>query len=364
MPETGVNLRGLRQHNRALLLAHILRAGGLSRVELAERTRLTQQAVSKIVPGLLDAGLLDEERRPATGVGKPRTLLRIRANARHALGAQLDRDSFRVVRTDLTGKIIAARGGPLVPGFTPGQAVSALADATEALLDGVDRERVLGLGVGAVGPLDHREGLIRDATNMPGWHDVPLRDLLAKRTGLSVRLDKNTNTAAFAHHWPDGGPTATAVVLVGTGIGVGLLIDGRLYRGPRTNAGEFGHTTLAYDGPRCACGRRGCVEVLHNAAKTTEEAAGLLAIGLADLVQVLDLERVVLTGRSVRAAPESYRDTVTARLRELLPLPHWQRIQVDLDEIGDDVVAFGAAAEVLAGFYGGGEITWESPGYR
>ncbi|OLZ59980.1 ROK family transcriptional regulator [Amycolatopsis keratiniphila] len=355
MPETGVNLRGLRQHNRTLLLTHILRAGGLSRVELAERTRLTQQAVSKIVPELLEAGLLDEERQPATGVGKPRTLLRVRADARHALGAQLDRDSFRVVMTDLTGKIIASRGGPLIPGFTPAEAVSALGEAAEALLDGV--EGVLGLGVGSVGPLDHHEGVVRDATNMPGWHDVPLRDLLAERTGLPVRLDKNTNAAAFAQHWPEGDQAATAVVLVGTGIGVGLLIDGRLYRGPRTNAGEFGHTTLAFDGPRCACGRRGCVEVLHNAAATTEEAAGLLAIGLADLVQVLDLERVVLTGRSVRAAPGVYRDTVAARLRELLPLPHWQRIQVDLDEMGDDVVAFGAAAEVLAGFYESGDIT-------
>ncbi|ONF62967.1 ROK family transcriptional regulator [Amycolatopsis keratiniphila] len=355
MPETGVNLRGLRQHNRTLLLTHILRAGGLSRVELAERTRLTQQAVSKIVPELLEAGLLDEERQPATGVGKPRTLLRVRADARHALGAQLDRDSFRVVMTDLTGKIIASRGGPLIPGFTPAEAVSALGEAAEALLDGVDG--VLGLGVGSVGPLDHHEGVVRDATNMPGWHDVPLRDLLAERTGLPVRLDKNTNAAAFAQHWPEGDQAATAVVLVGTGIGVGLLIDGRLYRGPRTNAGEFGHTTLAFDGPRCACGRRGCVEVLHNAAATTEEAAGLLAIGLADLVQVLDLERVVLTGRSVRAAPGVYRDTVAARLRELLPLPHWQRIQVDLDEMGDDVVAFGAAAEVLAGFYESGDIT-------
>jgi predicted NBD/HSP70 family sugar kinase len=359
MPGTGVNLRGLRQHNRALLLAHILRAGGLSRVELAERTLLTQQAVSKIVPELLEAGLLDEERQPAAGVGKPRTRLRIRADARCALGAQLDRDSFRVLRTDLTGKVIAAAGGDLNPGFTPDQAVSALATATETLLDGVPRERVLGLGVGAVGPLDHREGLVRDATNMPGWHEVPLRDLLAKRIGLAVTLDKNTNAAAFAQRWPETDQTATAVVLAGTGIGVGLLIDGRLYRGPRTNAGEFGHTTIAFDGPRCACGRRGCVEVMHNNAASTQEAAGLLGVGLADLVQVLDLERIVLAGRAVRAAPEIYRDAVTERLRQLLPLPHWQRIQVDLDEMGDDVVAFGAAAEVLAEFYAGREMTMD-----
>ncbi|WP_033291402.1 ROK family transcriptional regulator [Amycolatopsis jejuensis] len=351
MADTGVNLRGLRRHNRALLLGHILRAGGLSRVELAERSGLTQQAVSKIVSDLLPEGLLDVERQAAAGVGKPRTLLRLRAEARCALGAQLDRDSFLVLRTGLTGEVEEIVEGPLPIGFSPSTAVTAVTDGVRTLLTDVDPARVLGLGVGAVGPLDRHAGRVRDATNMPGWHDVPLRDLLARRTGLPVTLDKNTNSAAFAHAWPEENPAATAVVLVGTGIGVGLLIDGRVYRGPRTNAGEFGHTTIAYAGPRCACGRRGCVEVMHRAAGTPHDAARLLGIGLADLVQVLDLERIVLFGRTVRATPEVYRETVAEQLRDLLPVPYWQRIDVEVSDLDEEAVALGAAFEVLAGFY-------------
>ncbi|HWD04547.1 MAG TPA: ROK family transcriptional regulator [Amycolatopsis sp.] len=351
MAETGVNLRGLRRHNRALLCGHILRAGGLSRVELAERTGLTQQAVSKIVAELLETQLLDVERQASAGVGKPRTMLRIRPGARCALGAQLDRDGFLVLRTGLSGEVEAKVAAPLPAGFTPEQAVAAVAAATDELCTGLDPARVLGLGVGAVGPLDHREGRVRDATNMPGWHDVPLRALLAEHTGLPVTLDKNTNSAAVAHTWPDTPDTATAVVLVGTGIGVGLLIDGAVYRGPRTNAGEFGHTTIAYDGPRCGCGRRGCVEIMHRSATTPAEAARLLGTGLADLVQVLDLERIVLFGRTIRAAPDVYRDTVAAQLRELLPVPHWQRTEVEVSDLGEEAVALGGAFEVLARFY-------------
>ncbi|MBB4687304.1 ROK family transcriptional regulator [Amycolatopsis jiangsuensis] len=351
MTETGANLRRLRRHNRALLLGYILREGGLSRVELAQRSGLTQQAVSKIVADLLPERLLDVERQAAAGVGKPRTLLRLRPEARCALGAQLDRDGFLVLRTGLTGEVEEVVEGSLPLGFDPEQAVAALADGVRTLLAGVDPERVLGLGVGTVGPLDHHAGRLRDATNMPGWHDVPLRDLLAARTGLPVILDKNTNAAAFAHTWPEETPAATAVVLVGTGIGVGLLIDGRVYRGPRTNAGEFGHTTIAYAGPRCACGRRGCVEVLHQTAATPQDAARLLGIGLADLVQVLDLERIVLFGRTIRAAGEVYRETVSAQLHELLPVPHWQRIDVEVSDLDEEAVALGAAFEVLAGFY-------------
>ncbi|MFD8491947.1 ROK family transcriptional regulator [Amycolatopsis sp. NPDC059657] len=352
MTDTGVNLRGLRQHNRALLLTEIRRGGGLSRVELAARSGLTQQAVSKIVPELLQAGLLDEQRQPAAGVGKPRTRLAIRPEARYALGVQIDRDEVQVVLVDLLGDEVAETTAPLPAGFSPDEAIEAITDGAHRVSAGLDRAKLLGMGVGALGPLDHRTGIVHHATNMPGWRKVKLRDQLAESVGLPVIVDKDTNAAALAHQWSARAPEpATAVVLVGTGIGVGLLIDGRLYRGPRTNAGEFGHTTLAYDGPLCPCGRHGCVEVLHNLAGSQEEAAGLLGIGLADLVQVLDLERIVLAGRAVQAAPEVYAAAVAAKFEELLPLPNWQRIRLDVNTLGEDIVAVGAAAEVLDRFY-------------
>jgi predicted NBD/HSP70 family sugar kinase len=350
--ESGVNLRALRKHNRALLLTEIRRAGGLSRVELAERSGLTQQAVSKIVPELIEAGFLDEERQQAAGVGKPRTQLTIRPAARYALGVQLERDEVRVVLTDLLGLVLAENTAPLVRGFSPDEAVAAIAEGIEELAPLVDPAKLLGVGVGALGPLDHLTGVVHDATSLPGWHEVSLRGRLAARTGLPVIVDKDTNTAAFAHLWhAEQLPVATAIVLVSTGIGVGLLLDGRLYRGTRTNAGEFGHTTLAFDGPLCPCGRRGCVEILHNTAPSREEAARLLGIGLADLVQVLDLERIVLTGRAIRAAPELYVSVIEAQLEEQLPVPNWQRIAVEVSTLGEDIVAIGAAAEVLAEFY-------------
>ena len=123
----GVNLRGLRRHNRSLLLTAIRRSGGLSRVELATRSGLTQQAVSKIVPDLLAAGLVEERREPASGVGKPRTRLVIRADARAAIGVQLDRDEVRAVRTDLLGRVVEAVRRPLPPGFDPDHAVRVIA---------------------------------------------------------------------------------------------------------------------------------------------------------------------------------------------------------------------------------------------
>ena len=352
MTDTGVNLRGLRRHNRSLLLTAIRRSGGCSRIELAARSGLTPQAVSKIVPDLLDAGLVEERRERASGVGKPRTRLVIRAGARAAIGVQLDRDEVRAVRTDLLGTVVAATSAPLPPGFGPEHAVRVIAALVAELTAGVDRSVLVGVGVGGLGPLDYRTGIVLGATGLTGWDAVPLRELLARALDLPVSLDKDTNTAAFACLWRAGEDPgqASAVVLAGSGLGAGLLIDGTVYRGPGTNAGEFGHTTLAYDGVVCRCGRRGCLEILHDTAPTPREAARLLGIALADLVQLLDLERIVLAGRAVQAAPETYRREAIAQLGLL---PSRQRVQVDIDDIGPDLVALGAAAEVLAGFYAG-----------
>ena len=351
MTTAGVNLRGLRRHNRSLLLTAIRRTGGLSRIELAARSGLTQQAVSKIVPDLLDAGLVEERREPASGVGKPRTRLVIRADARAAIGVQLDRDEVRAIRTDLLGSVVETARAPLPPGFGPAQAVRVIGECVEELSDGMAQAALIGVGVGALGPLDYRTGIVLGATGLTGWDAVPLRELLTRGLRVPVVVDKDTNAAAFAHLWRANEDTvgaATAVVLVGTGLGAGLLIDGSVYRGPGTNAGEFGHTTLLHDGPLCRCGRRGCLENLHDAAPTPKEAARLLGIALADLVQLLDLERIVLAGRAVWAAPEIYRREAMAQLGLL---PTRQRVQVDVDEIGVDLVALGAAAEVLDAFY-------------
>jgi predicted NBD/HSP70 family sugar kinase len=346
----GVNLRGLRRHNRSLLLTAIRRSGGCSRIELAARSGLTPQAVSKIVPDLLDAGLVEERREPASGVGKPRTRLVIRADARAAIGVQLDRDEVRAVRTDLLGNVVETTRAPLPDGFGPAAAVRVIGDCVAELAQDVD-DLLVGVGVGALGPLDYRTGIVLGATGLTGWDAVPLRELLTRGLRAPVIVDKDTNAAAFAHWWRAGEDTAreaTAVVLVGTGLGAGLLIDGTVYRGPGTNAGEFGHTTLLHDGPLCRCGRRGCLENLHDAAPTPREAARLLGIALADLVQLLDLERIVLAGRAVWSAPEVYRREAVAQLGLL---PTRQRVQVDVDEIGADLVALGAAAEVLDAFY-------------
>ncbi|MFD0199853.1 MULTISPECIES: ROK family transcriptional regulator [Saccharothrix] len=346
------NLRFLRGYNDAVVLG-LARSGAVTRVELADRSGLTPQAVSKVVSRLIDDGLLVESGTRNVGVGKPRTLLKLVADSRLALGAQVERDELRVVLTDLAGTVLDRAVAPLPRDFDPPTFVEEL----NRLVDGLRSERLrgerlLGVGIGFVGPLDHRTGVVHYPTGLTEWHDVPLRALAEQRLGLPVVLDKDTNTAVVAEAWRRGEELRDAVlVLVGTGLGIGMLLDGRVHRGVRTNAGEYGHTTLQLDGPPCVCGRSGCIEALHNLAAAQGdlvEATDIVGVAVADLVQLLDIDHVVLAGRAVLAEPTAYLDGVRARL----PKDEWLPVDVSITPLGDDVVAAGAAMLLLSEFYG------------
>ncbi|WP_301370850.1 ROK family transcriptional regulator [Streptomyces xanthophaeus] len=358
----GVNLPALRGYNEALLLDLLRGAGpaGLGRAELAARTGLTPQAVSKITARLGADGMVVEAGRAASTGGKPVTLLRLVPDARHAVGVHLDRDELRAVRVDLAGRVVAESGGPLDFGAGPEAAVEAVVRAVARVGDPAGLP-LLGVGVAAPGPLDHRAGAMGRVTGFPSWKGFPLRAVLEGRLGLPVLLDKDTNAGAAAAAgawlraaWPDAdadadtevdtyaGPaaaTATAVTAaaaaaaaatgiaaaadaypgggshtcvylhVGTGLGAGLWLGGGVYRGARSAAGEFGHQVLLLDGPPCRCGARGCLEVLCLGAVARgdlSEAARILGEGAANLVALLDVDRVLLGGRVVEAAPEVF----------------------------------------------------------
>ncbi|WP_327414194.1 ROK family transcriptional regulator [Streptomyces sp. NBC_01233] len=376
----GVNLPALRGYNEALLLDLLRGAGpvGLGRTELAARTGLTPQAVSKITARLGADGLVAEAGRAASTGGKPRTLLRLMPDARHAVGVQLDRDELRAVRVDLAGRVVAESGGPLDFGAGPEAAVEAVVRAVARVRDPAGPP-LLGVGVAAPGPLDHRAGAMGRVTGFPSWKGFPLRGVLEGRLGLPVLLDKDTNAgaAAAAGAWlraawpaadaaadadagrdadagPDadagGGPRTCVYLHVGTGLGAGLWLAGGVYRGARSAAGEFGHQVLLLDGPMCRCGARGCVEVLCLGAVARgdlPEAARILGEGAANLVALLDVDRVLLGGRVVAAAPEVFVAGVRAVLaaRALDPA----RPVVALAGAG---VAEGAAELVLAPLFG------------
>ncbi|MPV35581.1 ROK family protein [Georgenia subflava] len=252
-------------YNQTVVLDAIRRSGGLSRVELAAATGLSAQAVTNICRRLLAAGFVQEAGTTNVGRGKPRTLLRLDADARLAVGVHVDPAVVSVGLLNLEGALLAEERVATPSALDPPRAIATITDAVDAAIAAgqADRGRILGVGVAAPGPVDLRRGVVANPPNLPQWHHVPLRKDLAATTGLPVLLDKDVTAAAVAETWwgsPGRGGTM-AVLYIGTGIGVGLVVDGKVVRGSSGNAGEIGHVVVDPDGPYCACGQRGCVAV-------------------------------------------------------------------------------------------------------
>ena len=238
------------------------------RSTVVEATGLTPQAVSKVIARLSADGLIRPAGVRRTGIGKPAVVYELVPDSRYAIGAHVARRTLRLVLVDLAGTVHHSAVSPLPGDFTPEQLLDALTAGIDAMTGSSDvRGRLTGVGIGMIGPLDHANGLVRDAHGLRHWHDVPLREIAEKHLGLPVHLDKDVTAGITAEAWRHGATFGdAALIMVESGIGGGFWLGGAAHRGAHTNAGEFGHTVVDLNGPRCVCGRHGCLEIVHDQA--------------------------------------------------------------------------------------------------
>jgi DNA-binding Lrp family transcriptional regulator len=245
----GTNLPAVGGYNQAVILDAVRRSpDGVSRVEVAESTGLSAQTVTNVVRRLIDDGLIAEAGTRASGVGKPRTILRLEPRGRLALGVHLDPSVITVVLLDLAGGVVAHRTIPTPPSATVPKTLRRIAKVASGLAEssGVEPERIMGLGIAAPGPVDVAAGVVIDPPLLPGWHNVPVRDELAERLGMPVLLEKDVTAAAVAELWLDTAGERNDMVFFysGTGVGAGLVVHGEVVRGVSNNAGDIGNMVV------------------------------------------------------------------------------------------------------------------------
>jgi glucokinase len=198
------------------------------------------------------------------------------------IGIDLGRTKLLVAAVDGGGRVLASTRRA-TPAGGPAPVVDAMADGVVEVLRraGAGMSEVSAIGVGAPGPLDPDRGVVLNPPNMAGWVDVPLAAMLGDRLGVPAFVDNDANAAALGEHWAGAGIGVEDLVYVtvSSGIGSGLIFGGRLYRGASGQAGEIGHTVIDPDGPRCACGRRGCLEAIASGFAIARAAAAAVADG-------------------------------------------------------------------------------------
>jgi predicted NBD/HSP70 family sugar kinase len=309
--------------------------GVASRAEIARATGLSRTTVSSLVGDLKGAGLLVERADDGEGhdqsVGRPPVLLSFDRSAGAVVGIDFGHSHIGVVVGDLSHTVLAELWQDVDVDSSASHGLDIATDLVESALDtaGVERERVLGVGMGIPGPITSENGTVGSTSILPGWVGVDAASAMRERLGMVVRVENDANLGALAELVWGAGRGAQDFIFVSprSGIGGALVIDGRLYRGTGGTAGELGHTLYRENGEVCRCGNRGCLETvagtvavvgafnavrgedigIHElidrahqgdslAQRVIAEAGRSIGVALANLCNVINPERVIIGG--------------------------------------------------------------------
>jgi glucokinase-like ROK family protein len=292
-----------------------------SRSELVARTGLGRAIVARRVGELIDRGLLAEgDVGPSTG-GRPPRQLTFRADAGHVLVADLGATSIDVAVTSLDGTILGHHDEPAHIEDGPDACLDRVDDLFDALLRTTRTipGRLWGVGIGVPGPVEFETGRPISPPIMPGWDGYPIRERFSARYRAPVWVDNDVNLLALGE-WRSGvaaGHDNVVVIKVGTGIGAGIISDGRIHRGAQGSAGDVGHIQVL-DDPAvvCRCGNIGCLEAVAGGAAIGREGAAAAGDGRSPrLLLALDQHGTVTAEDVSRAA--SFGDPVAVAMLQL-----------------------------------------------
>jgi glucokinase len=309
------------------------------------------------------------------------------------VGVDLGGTQIRALRTDLEGNKIQRAQQPTQAEQGADQVIQRMYVTVAQVMEGVDREQILGIGIGAPGPID-RSGKVHDPPNLPGWDSTQsLAEIIENEFDVPTWAGNDANLGALGE-WRFGsgkGLENLVYLTISTGIGGGIISEGKLLTGWRGFAAEVGHQTLDPEGPLCGCGRPGHLEALASGtalardaqealhagkpsgmvgmahaisditAKTVTSAASLgdelaielleraafyIGLGLVNLMHILEPEAILLGG-GVSQAGDLLLDPVRRTIKERVMSEVYNQVKVELASLGDDVGLYGAIALVL-----------------
>jgi predicted NBD/HSP70 family sugar kinase/biotin operon repressor len=265
------SLEALRSTNRVKVVQSLRRNRTISRADIARDTGLSRTTVSSLVADLLRDGFVVEREQPVLPDGprpngRPPVLLALDHTAGVALGVDFGHSHLRVALGDLSSRVIGELEREIDVDRAGATALDAAAALAFQLLDeaGIDPARLVGAGMGLSGPIDHAHGRVHTSEILHSWVGVDAQAEMETRLGVPVRLENDANLGALAEAAFGAGRGASNLIylMMSSGIGAGLFLDGRLFRGGAGMAGEIGHVLVDETGPLCRCGNRGCLETL------------------------------------------------------------------------------------------------------
>jgi len=381
--------RELRRRNRSALLSRLYLQGRGSRLELVDSSGLSSSTVSNVISDLIADGVVEEAGSAESEGGRPRTVLQVRRDYGHVIGVDIGETHIEVGLFDCALNTVATATFPIAGNLEPGHVAELiLAGIAEVSANPVS---IMGIGVGVPGAVES-DGLVHAPTF--GWRGVPLAKMLADGVSAPLYVDNCARTLGQAEMWRGAGRGATRAViaLLGVGVGAALAVESDSYQGVSSTTTEWGHTVVHAGGLPCRCGSRGCLEAYIGAegildrylalpgsvpflavdtearmreladraerpgpaADTLATTAEYLGIGIANLINLVTPDCVVLSGWVSLSIGHAILDAVLdATRRHSLSYLH-NRTRIELGQLGPEAVALGAATLPVIRFLANG----------
>lgn len=299
--------------NRSLILSLLRQEGVCSRATLARLSGLKQATITNIAGELIQCGLVVE-----TGLisgEKNRRSIGVTLNDERykVIGIRMTRSAFYLCLAGLSGRLYSIHEYGISPRESVSSILTCIRMAIQKTAQQHPETEILSACIAVPGPYREREDRLLFVTELDGWKDYPVRETLSLGLDLPLYVINDANASAFAQLWyrsKDQGVENMVYVLAGQGVGCGMIVDGKLILGQQGIAGEFGHSSINFNGPPCACGNRGCLEKYCSMTALRERISELLRSGRSSCLTEIRLTTQAITA-AVRAgdhvACEAYR---------------------------------------------------------
>lgn len=378
----------MKSVNRSIILNKIRTSAPISRAQIAKETKLTPPTVSNNVKELIEQGFVKESELGESQGGRKPTMLLINQTAFYIIGVDVGPKTIKCILTDLMGNIVIRQASELEMPITNEQFLNILKDSIKRIIDEASSkiDKVIGIGIAMHGVVDIETGMSLVAPNL-GLTNIPIKQELEKAFNLDVMVENDARAMALGEAWfGDHGPIDSMMAVnIGRGVGAGMVKTGDLYHGAHDIAGEVGHMTIDINGKTCECGNRGCFQTLTTGdaiaekvrqeiekdpslpvigetvfelAKTgnqacinaLEETGEIIGVGLANLIHILNPNKIVLGGGVMKSA-EFIMPAVLKTVKERVLTPEAKQTEVAVSKLGDDATIVGAIALLLVDLF-------------
>lgn len=370
--------------NQARVLKEICTNNNISRSDIAKNTKLSTMTISNIVSKLIDDHIVKEiqdvKGENESNLGRKPILLKIDENSPCIIGINFTRTTVKILLSDYCANILVKKKYLLKNFKTEDEFLQTIINGCKEIIAGTNRP-ILAVGLSSIGPIDSVMGILIDPPNFKNLKNYPITEALHTALHLPVYPIHDSNAAALAEKLYGKGRTIGdfLYIRIDSGIGSGIIVNNQIYNGANGMGGELGHLSINYDGPRCTCGNRGCLENYVNTAiieneinsshnfdppltfedmvelynskqrlfsDTIDSICSYLSCAITSAVNFLDIDNIILDYKGQNSG-NSIEQLIEAKVNSSILSKGYRHINVYQSELNNDAALLGAVAIVL-----------------